>query len=60
MDIQLLSASSSPAMNTILSDATLDPLLYDLKTAYPLMSRQKVAVKANSAWDFGKSNTLGS
>jgi len=58
MDIQLLSASSSPAMNTILSDATLDPLLYDLKTAYPLMSRQKVGVKANSAWDFGKSNTF--
>mgnify|MGYP003135329364 CR=1 FL=1 len=45
-------------MNTILSDATLDPLLYDLKTAYPLMSRQKVGVKAGSGWDFGKSNTF--
>ena len=58
MDIQLLSASSSPAMNTILSDATLDPLLYDLKTAYPLMSRQKVSVKCGSSWDFGKANTF--
>ena len=58
MDLQLLSASSSPAMNTILSDATLDPLLYDLKTAYPLMSRQKVEVKAGSSWALGKSNTF--
>jgi len=30
MDLQLLAASSSPVLNTILSDATLDPLLYDL------------------------------
>ena len=58
MDIQLLAASSSPAMNTILSDATLDPLLYDLKTAYPLMSRQKVSVKCGSSWNFGKTNTF--
>jgi hypothetical protein len=58
MDLQLLSASSSPAMNVLLQDSEISPLLYSLKSSYPLMSRQKVSVRCGSNWDFGKTNTF--
>ena len=53
-----MSSSSSPAMNVLLSDSSLDPLIYDMKSSYPLMSRNKYRVKAGSSWDFAKANSF--
>jgi len=53
-----MSMTSSPVGNVLLSDSSLDPLIYDMKSSYPNMSRNKYRVKAGSAWDFGKPNTF--
>ena len=58
MDLQLLSATASPTLSTLLSDSTLDPMLYSIKSSYPLLSRQRVGIKAGTSWDFGKTNVF--
>ena len=58
MDLQLLSATASPTMSTLLSDSTLDPMLYDIKSSYPLLSRQRVGIKASANWGYGKTETF--
>ena len=51
---QLLSLSSSPTGQVLLKDMSLDPLLYNLQSSLPSMTRDKIELSAPSNFDYSK------
>jgi len=51
---QLLSLSSSPTGQVLLKDMSLDPLLYNLQSSLPSMTKDKIQLPVTSNFAYGK------